>query len=230
MIGVAGAHTILARVLMVAIAVAPVCVGCGGTTPPVTPPKGPANKAAAAPTGNATPLPVTKGVAKSSTRPAPPGLTALHAELDRAMKTLGAANPPVHHLAYTVTQHEDENIVAEYGVIDSESHRDGRSFDVDVRVGTPDFDSHHSSRNVGSVGAYMQALPLNDTADSVASRQVAWLATERAYKDGVERFVSLKNQREVKAEDEDKSPDFSTEKPTRFLGEEAPPLGIDVDA
>ena len=219
----------VSRLVMIALVLAPLGVGCGGTKAAAMP-KGLASRSAATPSGNARPLPVTKGAAKNSTRPAPAGLVALHAELDRAMKTLGAANPPVHHLAYTVTQHEDENIVAEYGVIDSESHRSGRSFDVDVRVGTPAFDSHHSSRNVGPVGAYVQALPLSDTGDSVASRQVAWLTTERAYKDGVERFVSLKNQREVRTEDEDKSPDFSTEKPTRFIGEEAPPLGIDVDA
>jgi TldD protein len=231
MIGVTRMQTIASRIAIVALAAAPICAGCGESTPPAKTPKGPTTKSVAtAPTGNASPLPVTKGTPKSRTGGAPPGLTALHGELDRAMKTLGAATPPVHHLSYTVTQHEDENIVAEYGVIDSESHREGRSFDVDVRVGTPAFDSHHSSRNVGAVGAYMQALPLHDTADSVAIRQVAWLATERAYKDGVERFVSLKNQREVKVEDEDKSPDFSTEKPTRFIGEEAPPLGIDVDA
>jgi TldD protein len=154
-------------------------------------------------------------------------MTALGEELKRAMKTLAAANPPVHHLAYTVTQAEDENIVAEYGAIDSDTHHEGRTFDVDVRVGTPAFDSHHPSRNVGGVGAYVQALPLTDE-DPTALRQVAWLTTERAYKDALERFVSLKNQREVKADDEDMSPDFSVEKATHYIGEAAPPLALDV--
>src|SRR6202030_2897160 len=99
-------------------------------------------------------------------------------------------------------------------------------FDVEAYVGSPAFDSHHSSRHVAAVHGYGQAMPLEDT-DPVAVRQVAWNATDRAYKDAVERFVSLKNQREVQAEDEDKSPDFSTETPTRYIGEPAPALGID---
>src|SRR5262249_9773570 len=39
-----------------------------------------------------------------------------------------------------------------------------------------------------------------------------------------------KNQREVQAEDEDKSPDFSSETPVRYIGEPPPALGIDVAA
>jgi predicted Zn-dependent protease len=216
-------------VLAFAIAMAPIVAGCSGAKSPTPPASAPAAAKVAAVHGNAPPLPTTKGTPKASTRSAPAGLSALGDELKRAMKTLGAARPPVHHLGYTVTQYEDETILAEYGVIDSETHRAGRTFDVDVRVGTPAFDSHHASRNVGAVGAYVQALPL-DEGDTLAARQVAWLATERAYKDAVERFVSLKNQREVKAEDDDKSPDFSTEKPTRYIGEPVPALGLDVDA
>jgi predicted Zn-dependent protease len=40
----------------------------------------------------------------------------------------------------------------------------------------------------------------------------------------------VKNQREVKVEEEDTSPDFSIEKPTRWIGEPAPPLALDVEA
>jgi predicted Zn-dependent protease len=201
-------------------------VACSGAkTPPPATSGAPATKAATA-RGNAAPLPVTKAPPAPGSRPVPPGLTALGDELTRAMKTLGAAKPPVHHMAYTVTEHEDENILAEYGVIDRETHHSGRTFDVDLRVGTPAFDSHHASRNVGGVSAYAQALPLED---GLAAKQVAWLTTERAYKDAVERFVALKNQREVKTEDEDKSPDFSQEKATRYIGEPVPALGLDVD-
>jgi TldD protein len=216
-----------ALAMTVAVALAPALASCSGSKPPPAAAAAPAAKRSTG-GGNAAALPVTKGSPKAGARSTPPGLTALREELQRAMKTLGSARPAAHHLAYTVTHHEDENILAEYGAIDSATHREGRTFDVDVRVGTPAFDSHHASRSVGPVGAYVQALPL-DPAETVASRQVAWLATERAYKDAVERFVALTNQRDVKAEDEDKSPDFSTERPTQHIGEPAPPLGIDVD-
>lgn len=220
--------TVLSRTHVLALAIATLATfaGCSGAKPPAPASAGPAAKATAT-RGNASPLPVTMGSPKTEPRSAPPGLAALRSELDRAMKTLGSARPPVHHLAYTVTHHEDENILAEYGVIDSATHREGRTFDVDVRVGSREFDSHHASRNVAPVGAYVQALPL-DPGDTLAARQVAWLATERAYKDAVERFVALKNQRDVRTEDEDKSPDFSTEKPTQYIGEPVPALGLDV--
>lgn len=210
-------------VVVVAI-LAAACGGGGAAHSPQTPSSKPISKAKK----NAAHLPVTKGDAKVGASAPPPGFAALKGELQRAMKTLGAASPAVHHLAYTVTHHEDETIAAEYGAIDSATHREGRSFDVDVRVGTPTFDSHHASRNVHSVGAYVQALPLSD-ANPVALRQVAWLTTERAYKDAVERFFALKNTRDVKVEDEDKSPDFSTEAPSHSIGEPAPPLALDVD-
>ncbi len=207
----------------------PLFLGCSGGKASTSGAQQPAAKAATTGRGNAKPLPTTKGTPKGGNRTPPPGLVALREELARAMKVLGSAKPPVHHMGYTVTHHEDQSIMAEYGVIDSATHREGRSFDVDVRVGTPQFDSHHASRNLGGVGAYMQALPLDDSKDSLPTRQVAWLTTERAYKDAVERFVSLKNQRDVKAEDEDKSPDFSNDKPTKFLSEPAPPLALDAE-
>src|SRR5262249_1492496 len=90
-------------------------------------------------------------------------------------------------------------------------------------------DSHHSSRQVSPVRAAGGALPL-DGADSVALRQVAWLETDRASREGAERFVSLKNQKQVKVEDEDTSSDFSAETPTKYIGEAAPALGIDAGA
>lgn len=214
-----------ASVVWIALAL----VGCGSPSPSgtKTASTGASSKEAR---GNAKPLPVTKGSPKASTRETPPGMTALKGELDRAMKTLSSAKPSVHFLSYTVTRHEEQHIEAEYGVIDSDSHRDARTIDVDLRVGTPALDSQHAMRGMGGMHAYVQALPLTDSPDMLPIRQVAWLTTERAYKDAVERFVSIKNQREVRAEEDDKSPDFSAEKPMRYIGEEAPPLGIDVEA
>lgn len=201
--------------------------GCLPTTPdPVTPVT---TKQVETPAQTAAPLPISIEMPDKGERPAPEGLTVLSQELARAMQTLSKATPSVHHLAYTVTHHEDLDLAAEYGTIETDNRREERSLDVDVLVGTPELDSHHSSRNVPSVRGYSQLLPLDDK-DPVALRQVAWLETDRAYKDSVERFVSIKNQKQVKAEDEDQSPDFSSETKTRYIGEAAPPLGLDVDA
>jgi predicted Zn-dependent protease len=159
----------------------------------------------------------------------PPGIAALAKELDRSMATLGKADPPVYDLAYTVTLAEEEELGAAYGAIETAAHHAQRSLDVDMRVGAPAFDSSHSSRRIIPVRGHWQTLPLDDS-DPLAVRQVAWNGTDRAYKDSVERFISLKNQHEVEAEEEDKSPDFSTEPAVHYVGETAPPLGLDVEA
>jgi predicted Zn-dependent protease len=196
--------------------------GAGEPLPPVAP------VASATPKGNAaTPFPATHEAPDKQDRPVSPALAAVSDELKRAMATLGKADPPVHHLAYTVTYHEERTLSASYGSMESESHPEQRSLDVEAYVGAPAYDSHHSSRQVPPARGHNQVLPLDD-ADPLAIRQVAWAVTDQAYKDAAERFLALKNQREVTAEDEDKSPDFTAETPTRYIGEPAGPLAIDV--
>jgi len=58
----------------------------------------------------------------------------------------------------------------------------------------------------GSFGSLGQ-LPIEDGVDAL--RVALWLETDRRYKDAVQRFESIKTDRELKAEAEDKSPDFS---------------------
>ncbi len=208
----------------VALSLGGALVACAARTPP------PVALTPAAQLGTpAAPFPVTHAAADHGNGAVAPGLASLEKELARAMATLGKADPPVHDLSYTVTAHEEQQLSAAYGAMESEHHYEQRSLDVDVRVGVPAFDSNHSSRRVGAVRGHWQSLPLDDS-DLVAVRQVAWNTTDRAYKDAVERFVALKNQREVEAQEEDTSPDFSIEPPTRYIGEAAPPLGLDIAA
>src|SRR5262245_51539233 len=116
----------------VSLTIVVACAACGGggaapsavapkTTQPVTKSGGKA----------ATPLPVKRENPDKGDRPPPKGLSELEGELRRAMQTLGKANPPVHHLAYTVTDHEDVALSAEYGVLDTDVRREERSLDVD---------------------------------------------------------------------------------------------------
>lgn len=200
-----------------------VIVGCGGGSGAAGP------KVSAAPTPKAAVgpvIPMTHEGPDKVQREAPAGMVAMREELRRAMGVLGKASPAVHHLAYTVTAHEQLVLDGEYGTIAADSRHESRSLDVDLRVGTPALDSSHPSRSLAPVHGHHQVLPLGD-ADPLPLAQVAWLATDSAYKDAAERFVSLKNQKDVKAEDEDKSPDFSSEAPAKWIGEPPPPLGLD---
>src|SRR5262249_31433553 len=137
-----------ARALAAAALALAACTAGEPPPPPVTPPTPPP----APPKGNpATPFPVTRETPDKSESAASLALTALGDELKRAMETLGKADPPVHHLAYTVTNHEERTLSASYGAIETDTHPEQRSFDVEAYVGTPSFDSHHASRHVAPV-------------------------------------------------------------------------------
>jgi TldD protein len=71
------------------------------------------------------------------------------------------------------------------------------------------------------------ALPVED--DPAALRSVAWKTTEQKYKAAAERFVQLKTRRNVDVGLEDKSDDFSREKPV-VLTESPASITVDVPA
>jgi predicted Zn-dependent protease len=60
-------------------------------------------------------------------------------------------------------------------------------------------------------------LPLGDDADAIA--RVLWELTDREYKRAAPAFLNVKTNTAVRAEEEDKSPDFSKETPQTHTGE-----------
>ncbi|HXU82182.1 MAG TPA: metallopeptidase TldD-related protein [Polyangia bacterium] len=156
-----------------------------------------------------------------------PGLAALELELQRAMKELKEQDPPPYFIAYEVHDRSTTSIDARNGALVGSNSNRFRVMDVDVRVGSHKFDSGHplTARAFDpSFGSTAVPLPIDD--DAAALRSVAWKTTEQRYKSAAERFVQLKTRRNVDVGLEDKSDDFSKEKPVVLT---EPPATITVD-
>jgi predicted Zn-dependent protease len=165
--------------------------------------------------------------------PMPSGLAALRDELQRGMTELKAkGNPAPYYIGYEVHDRSEVVVSASYGALVQSSSRRSRIMDTDVRVGDYRLDSTHAIRSddfdySSALSGHAVTLPLSD--DPGALRSVAWLETDRRYKEAAERLVKVKTQRTLKVADEDPSDDFSHEKPVTYIGQAAA-IEVDVPA
>ena len=85
-----------------------------------------------------------------------------------------------------------------------------------MRVGSPALDNTHGqSRASGMVSG---SLPFGSDSDAIA--RTLWELTDRAYKRSSPAYLNVKTNTAVRAEEEDKSPDFSKETPVTHTSEE----------
>jgi len=68
-------------------------------------------------------------------------------------------------------------------------------------------------------------LPLGD--DRAALARTLWMATNAGYGNAVDNYLRVKTEAEVRAKEEDNSPDFSQEQPQVDLAKPAPPVVVD---
>jgi predicted Zn-dependent protease len=94
---------------------------------------------------------------------------------------------------------------------------------VQVRLGEPKLDNTHGVHRGSAVNS--AALPLADDREALA--RSLWLATNAGYGKALENYLQVKTEAEVRAKEEDSSPDFSQEAPQVYLGKPAPPVSID---
>jgi TldD protein len=151
-----------------------------------------------------------------------PVLNAMQGELARATTDLGKTDQPPYFLSYTVYDQDFVVLVGAYGSLLTNAAVQRRSADVTMRVGTPELDNTHGRSRPSGVTS--GSLPLGN--DHGALARVLWELTDREYKRAVPSLLNVKTDTAVRAEEEDKSPDFSKEKPQTHLGEIAavPPL------
>jgi len=144
-----------------------------------------------------------------------PVLKAMQAELSRAAGELGKAEQPPYYLSYTVYDQEYVIVAGAYGSLVGNTSAHRRVADVTMRVGTQDLDNTHGQSR-GS-GVTSGSLPLGNDQDAIA--RVLWELTDREYKRAVPALLNVRTNTAVRAEEEDKSPDFSKEKPQTHVGE-----------
>ena len=161
-----------------------------------------------------------------------PVLDAMTGELNRAFTSLGKKGAegqgddkqlPPYFLSYSVSDASFVSIRAEYGALMESGTNHLRMADVQVRVGSPKLDNTHGDHRSSAVNT-MQ-LPLGDDREALA--RSLWLATNAGYGNAIDNYLRVKTEAQVRAKEEDTSPDFSEETPQVHIGREAAPVVVD---
>ncbi len=167
-------------------------------------------------------LPVTLGAndrkattAAAANAASDPVLKAMQNEIARATAELGKSEQPPYYLSYTVYDQDFVMLVGAYGSLLTNASAQRRFADVNMRVGAPELDNTHGQSRPSGVNS--GSLPLGNDADAIA--RALWELTDREYKRAVPSLLNVRTNTAVRAEEEDKSPDFSKEKPQTHIGE-----------
>jgi predicted Zn-dependent protease len=173
------------------------------------------------------PTPILHPAKKDLTVAPPVLLDAMTTELNRAFTSLGkqgdAKQLPPYFLSYSVSDASSVTIGAQFGALVSSASNHLRVADVQVRIGEPKLDNTHGAHRSSAVNS--ATLPLAD--DREALSRSLWLATNTGYGKALENYLRVKTEAEVRAKEEDSSPDFSQEAPQVYLGKPAPQVVID---
>jgi predicted Zn-dependent protease len=175
-------------------------------------------------------LPV--GTSSQRSAPAPAAassaglLDILQSELSRNVEVLKKEPVPPYFVAYTVYDTQSSQMAASFGAVVADVDNHSRTFGVDVRTGDYALDNTREIRGdpAPPAGLGRSSIPLTDSEPGV--RMVAWAATDRAYRQSVERLARVKTNLAAKVKEEDPAPDFSREDPQVFVGK---PASIQVD-
>jgi predicted Zn-dependent protease len=152
-----------------------------------------------------------------------PILKVMQGELSRASGSLSKTDPAPYFLSYTVNDQDIVVLVGAYGSLLTDAALQRRQADVVMRVGSPALDNTHGQSRAS--GMTSGSLPLGD--DPGAISRVLWELTDREYKRAAPAFLNVKTNTAVRAEEEDKSPDFSKEAPQTHAGETLKPHAFD---
>jgi len=154
---------------------------------------------------------------KSSAASSPdPVMQVMQGELSRATSALAKSDPAPYYLSYTVYDQHVIVLVGSYGSLLTDTALHRRQADVTMRIGSPALDNTHGqSRPSGMVSG---VLPYGNDPNSLS--RVLWELTDRAYKRSSPSFLNVKTNTAVRAEEEDKSPDFSRESPVTHTTED----------
>jgi predicted Zn-dependent protease len=157
-------------------------------------------------------------------------LQAMDAELHRAFTSLGKQGDekqlPPYFMSYAVNDSSSVSIRAQYGALADSSSTHVRVADVQIRLGDRKLDNTHGAHRSSAVTSVQ--LPLTDDRDALS--RALWQATNNGYGSALDNFLRVKTESQVRAKEEDNSPDFSEEQPQVAVGKAAPEASIDTAA
>jgi predicted Zn-dependent protease len=135
----------------------------------------------------------------------------------------GVEQPKPYFLSYAVADADSIAISAQFGAIVGSNESRRRIADVQVRLGAPAEDNTHGDHR----NSALTTVPLPLTDDGAALARSLWFATNRGYGKALDAYMKVKTEQQIRAKEEDSSPDFSSEKPATELLPSPPPLVVD---
>ena len=152
-------------------------------------------------------------------------LDVMREELERSRDVLVEQPTPVYYLSYEITEDKSVAVNSAFGALTGWNENESRGLDIDLRVGSPDFDNTRELRSQrGGFRSFRSIVPVPLEAEGL--RTILWYRTDRKYKEALERFTVVQSDEQVSVEADDKSGDFSVEKAEQATEET---LAIDVD-
>ncbi|GGH02065.1 metallopeptidase TldD-related protein [Silvibacterium dinghuense] len=170
-------------------------------------------------------------LAAPGSQPDSPLLNAMSTELHRAVTSLGApsagkadddSQPAPYFVSYDAHDLSTVSITAQQGALLGDDAANNRVVDVVIRVGSPALDNTHGQHRASAITTV--PLPLADDQEALA--RSLWYATNAGYGKALQTYLQVKTETGVRADEEDKSPDFSKDTAQTALQAPAPSLSV----
>ncbi len=149
-------------------------------------------------------------------------LGTMQQELTRAHTSLSKLDPAPYFISYAIFDEQTIDVNAQDGALVKSISTEARRADVTMHVGTPALDNTHDQGRESGINSL--SLPLGNDRDAIA--RSLWLLTYNEYRQASGAFLQVKTQTAVHSEEEDKSPDFSTETSHQDVLPPGPPAAI----
>jgi len=161
-------------------------------------------------------------------------LEAMSEELTRSYENLkNAEKSPLYFLQYEAWDEKNFWISANLGAINSENESAQIIVTADMRIGNGKLDNTHEIK--GKEGRNWEAnskdieTVISPLDDKDAIKVKLWNLTDKAYKDALNKYLKVEMNKQVTAEEEDKSGDFTDDKTTDNFYERAKELKFDKE-
>ena len=159
---------------------------------------------------------------------ASPVLSAAKTELDRDFTELKKQPTAPYYISYEIIDSNTTSVSSTFGALIRSNSGHRRVAHIDVRVGDYALDNTRQVRGKvglgGAVGLSSVVIPVDD--DPLPIRTALWIETDKRYKRALTQLAAVQTNNEVKIEQEDKSDDFSHEKPEQAV-EPIPEVHVD---
>jgi predicted Zn-dependent protease len=141
-------------------------------------------------------------------------LSTMRQELQRAQTSLSKLDPAPYFLSYSAHDQHQQIVTATVGSLVNSVNIRHRSADVVVRVGNAALDNSHEQGRASAISSGL--LSLDDDQQAIA--RDLWRLTYQEYRKASRTYLNIKTGKQVHAEEEDTSEDFSQEKPQDHSG------------